>query len=1250
MHQFIGGAFEGFTTFSVVDPPDNEYEAIARNVGHLLGFAPGLAAKPLKLLGLRNAAAAIAGKESFPLMFGSKATKIVGKQLGKFIPAARADATSTVGKFLTGGATRSVLEESFKLGVASGVSNWKQGVDGVIEAAKGGAEFGGAFQILANLVPGSGAFKYLLRATAGSLYQGLPSTNRGATTPEQVYEYLLGAYFGGGASGWKQKDKGRFFKERNEQMYGTKGGTADSKLQASGDPTLVKTWDKYDAIVQKEVIKELNDPNYLGEGKPSENWKPQHQLKDGETYPERTAMLEHLVKSMGIDTKLETVSNTGWKRFLRMQEDAVVGAKPTNLALKTEKELNELNVEKKVLAEKLQKAEAESTTKTGTDRVLSQTEASNYRRRIVEIDNREKRLLDLKPFHWIDKEGNFQNERINDDGNDIGMVSNRDLTKKSENFVNKHLKNIWNKEEYDPIDKRNEVLRLTASVDEILMQDKYLKPEQKVDTTELIKELKDKIEMDEGYRPEISKETENELRQYLTRKNFAKPVKYLNLTVSNKGELSNLEYRVGGFTHAGNRKESLEPKKEVQRVIEEVLEISTDTKPEDIPEATVILDNMTFRGAKGEWRDGTLSDIRRLIEKNKFSEKAKKEAKETYYHLLKKVHDKMAEDGYYPFGGKGDNDIIIYIKKHPNLLKKSARTNVENYITELRKDFVNNNYYKSAIERNKFFTEKEAKEQYVSNIMWDISLNGFKPKSKSDYKEVLDKLFKGEGYIKNATAWNKRQQIWFTPTFRADKDFIYDSYQKYIDKLDKVDKNDINPLFTTALADGQARYIIARDLDPKLFAMVGKELKRIKKLDKNSKNTETDEHVDGMILVEDNFLKAIIKDSGMPDTGQSKSFIVSPDGQMGALLGKYMMHSMGAKASRQMRNAGIHMIMQESAVKQRGERKITDYNPEGDTVKITDPSYIYKLPLKDIKYSYSVKNDINMIGLKSNGSTYEHGIPKQLLMAMAQNTHEPFSKDMIEDFYSETVYERYRGNKEINEVYEDFVKNPKSKKLLDILENNIEQLGIEKLLDAINENPTNFSDVAYMRLMKIQKESIKEKVADGDLTYEEAERLTQNIDEFNSATDRIIEAGQSWKSRELLLGREGNINPLLLHKWIRPYRFQVIRNYVFNSISRPKMKNSGVARMRGYDKWFQKDSKFTDLETNDEIFYLDDAFKKMPLKTAIKGYEDTTLGELWFKYKKFGKKKKELADKVFTALTVRVPMDSVSGAQRMVFK
>jgi len=91
---------------------------------------------------------------------------------------------------------------------------------------------------------------------------------------------------------------------------------------------------------------------------------------------------------------------------------------------------------------------------------------------------------------------------------------------------------------------------------------------------------------------------------------------------------------------------------------------------------------------------------------------------------------------------------------------------------------------------------------------------------------------------------------------------------------------------------------------------------------------------------------ALQKDAGMEsNTGQNKNFIVSPDYENGALLGKHMMHNAGKVASRQMRKAGIQMIMQESAVKQRGERQFN---------KVYDD-----LSPEHIKFNYSVIQNEN---------------------------------------------------------------------------------------------------------------------------------------------------------------------------------------------------------------------------------------------------------------------------------------------------
>lgn len=76
IQQAGAGLLEGFTTLRVGEHPDNEYEAIARNIGHLVGFVPGILSGPLKALGLTRAAGAAAGLKSIPM----KGADIISRQ------------------------------------------------------------------------------------------------------------------------------------------------------------------------------------------------------------------------------------------------------------------------------------------------------------------------------------------------------------------------------------------------------------------------------------------------------------------------------------------------------------------------------------------------------------------------------------------------------------------------------------------------------------------------------------------------------------------------------------------------------------------------------------------------------------------------------------------------------------------------------------------------------------------------------------------------------------------------------------------------------------------------------------------------------------------------------------------------------------------------------------------------------------------------------------------------------------------
>ena len=59
----------------------------------------------------------------------------------------------------------------------------------------------------------------------------------------------------------------------------------------------------------------------------------------------------------------------------------------------------------------------------------------------------------------------------------------------------------------------------------------------------------------------------------------------------------------------------------------------------------------------------------------------------------------------------------------------------------------------------------------------------------------------------------------------------------------------------------------------------------------------------------------------------------------------------------------------------------------------------------------------------------------------------------------------------------------------------------------------------------------------------------------------------------------------------------------------------------------------------------------MRIKTEIPGYEETTLDKLWSKYEggTFTEGNKVRAEEVFRSAVMRVPMDSISGAQVLKF-
>ena len=270
----LGGFLEGLTTIKLFEEPDNEYERIIKNVSHLIGFAPGILANPLTKVGALTNIGAISGlgkslrgAKGIPLWIGHKAATGARKIAGSAVRGAtkgRADAFATTAKFLSkdkgfgyqiSKMAPEIAEGAMSLGIASSISSWQGGVDAMVQGLAGGAIAGGVFKSIGNVISKEGIIRLAdpkmekwARALSGSIFLGLPAQQRGATTPEVIYEYLAGAYFGGSEVPWTQAKAGKFV------------GKMSKKAQTS------------------EVIKQTMDPK-LYDAKAFENLEPEVQTE-----------------------------------------------------------------------------------------------------------------------------------------------------------------------------------------------------------------------------------------------------------------------------------------------------------------------------------------------------------------------------------------------------------------------------------------------------------------------------------------------------------------------------------------------------------------------------------------------------------------------------------------------------------------------------------------------------------------------------------------------------------------------------------------------------------------------------------------------------------------------------------------------------------------------------------------------------------------------------------------------------------
>ena len=1492
--QAGAGFIEGFTTLNIMDHPDNEYEQIARNLGHLAGFAPGIMSKPAALLGktaigkamgARNFAKAASQLKSGPMRvadFATKHAKQALKTSGKAFNG-RSSAVSTAKNFIMGDKARHIVEGSFHLGVASAVSQgvpWQGGVDGAMQGFIGGAKAGAIFRAIGNMTPGTKAHEKLTKAVAGSLFMGLPSTMRGDTTPEQVYEYAMGAYFGGNEVSWAtaramkaMKDMGKKA-ELDPEWRGKSGMDPElwegfDKLPEPVKPILLKEAKKawgdesgFDANregwLATELLKQLGLEGEVTEAKLKEaGYEPTGEYKDGEqVYKPNLDIIKERFKTyvtsggdegantefarqaekVGIPTinytfggHAKKIKATGFQRVLTTSEleeadghireankslgrfpvgpgksqnyiqnlqrrgwfqikhsnavyavgdfvpgnttrtDKKTGEKTyiksdtqvkgntgltVQMAIDSQKPVyffsqaskawykwnqgankgfgqftfiktppkpplrfagigtsknltpvgkqaiqslfennwkpiqpvtetiakNATEEAKKVTIKKLEKdiEESQELIRELTDDVteknlqgIDTAQAEGYladaqlkNQRLVEKRNR----LTAPPADGVTPESlnkeTISNEISDKADTEFEVASDLEIGKRSLQFTSKHL-GEFTSGSLTVLDAQGKKLEVSQLVQKVLEDTDeggnplYLRRNSKENLSEewanaLEKRLKDTYNVKDF---KLKPEARLELRQWMTRKNTGKIVTHLQSDGKTVFKMSNPNNPI---SRAGNRKAQEEPIKEIEIVY-------SQKGGKEGESAYVVLDHVTITGEKGN-RDLDLSAYRNnhLLRENKYDEGL---AAKAYGKFLGDAIKKMAKDNYYIFGGTSDKDRIIWMKHNPEV-DKLTPTEVASKIENTIKDISKNSEVKlfgKHLEQSatefiaKYGSDKQSfNKMWLSNLYYDLHLNGMEANA-ANIKTVLTH----PGFIKDSAAFNKRQQIWMNNAWSGDIEFIKKqgvNLTTVIDKETGVESENYNYLIVKDLATAVEK--AAKD-NPKFF-------QNIKRL-----NSELPENVDGAIIVTNKVLDAMNADFGNPQTGQNKSFIVSPNAKNGALLGKYMMHAAGDKMSELMEAKGLHMIMQETAVKQRGLR---NYKTDKKG-KVVDNLGDYDIVNGELKFDKKqIFNDLSPEHVKGNFGVYgnthmleNQRLPKQLLQNLLPTTWKEVPSEVIEQMFDKIIQKRWDGDKVVNARLDSYLEMARegqvsSKKLenfeLDLI-NNIDKIGINKLVEAMKHDyAPGLSEAIYNKILKIEKNASLQRFAEGDITEEQLMEEQSEIVEFNSIADRLIRNANEWVSERKSAGVNANVTAVYMHKFIRDFRIKAVQNYLINSATKPKRDNSASGFMRPYDKAMRQDldkanPRLKELETNDEIFFLDNKFEAVKMQVELTGAHKkiTTinLGDLWNLYTKGDKNgklsaaNKEYVEDVFEAVTVRTPMDSMSGAQVLKF-
>jgi len=774
--------------------------------------------------------------------------------------------------------------------------------------------------------------------------------------------------------------------------------------------------------------------------------------------------------------------------------------------------------------------------------------------------------------------------------NEPGIEYNRNLGKKYIGFVKRFMMPL-----VEDVPFENKVNKMNEIGDFVY---KEVIDKLRVGTTdnrsyEVVDAIKEKYDL------VLEQEAAGQLRQWMTSMNTGVNMRMLTVGTTTNYKIKFMNEK-NPTTKAGNRKMLREPK----RVIEEVWE-NNGGEGSNLS----LLDHVTVKDENGRLKDISVSEYREnggflfgrmgyetVIDGNGNEyQRAVNWTPEHYNVKLAEWINQMDKAGYFNYGGRSDKDQLYFVKYHPKA--RDYKPWVKTLKADMLKAGVLKEYEALRDMYLKKFTNADAEthdKAFVSTVLYELENNGM------EYSSENVKALLGPGFIKDAIQQNKRQAIWFTNSWKADK--------KYINSL--LGRGE----------DDNFRYIITPTMkdkfNPNEFI---------------AKSTEREEHNDGGALITEKLARALNLDGGFPESGQVKTFDVDPNAELGALLNKGMYHIVTPEGAKAMDAAGIDIIFTDTVSKQMGKRKITEMSLGENNEMILKGGEQYEIDPGNIRYNYSVKQDSHFFDAGQ--------FPKQATVSVNEGGYAPFSPELVKEFKETALQRTMQGSEESNAVLDEYIVNPTNKNISKVVKNmsDISLLRVAEMLLAPGHE--NLSHQLYREMLKVERDTNQDDVNEGLIREEDANTSIDVITEFDTAVDRMTSASMRTKGHSL---------SVFLHKHVNDYREQVLSNYFVNRISKPKFINSGASRIRNYDMWLQK--KFPELNTDDSLFMLGERYRDMPFKHSIKGLRARTLGEFWDKYNDPSLKKlRPEMEKYLNALVIRVPISARSALTKQIF-